>query len=57
MVTSCRSGSSNISSLVLDKLKFVKKKSITDGANNVESLLNTKTRSNNMLSFLKKAVN
>ena len=54
-VTSWRSESSNISLVVLDKLKFVKKKSIIDGADKVENLLNTDNMSSNMLSFSKES--
>ena len=50
-VNSWRSESSNISLVILYKLTFVKKKSITYGANEVESLLDTDNRSSNMLSF------
>ena len=53
--TSWRSESSNISLVVLDKLKFVKKKLIIDGANKVESLLITDSMSSNMLSFQKES--
>ena len=41
--------------VVLDKLKFVKKKSIIDGADKVESLLITDAMSSNVLSFLKES--
>ena len=52
--TSWRSESSNISLVVLDKLNFVKKKLIIDGAKKVDGLLITDNMSSEMLSFLKK---
>ena len=54
--TSWRSESSNISLVVLDKLKFVEKKLIIDGAIKVESLLITDNMRSKVVSFLKKAV-
>ena len=50
-VTSWRSESSNVSLVILDKLIFVKKKSIIDGAVKVESLLITDNMSSKVVSF------
>ena len=54
-VTSWRSESSNVSLVVLDKLIFVKKKSIIDGAVQVESLLITDNMNSKVVSFLKES--
>ena len=54
-VTSWRSESSNVSLVILEKLIFVKKKSIIDGAVKVESLLNTDNMSSKVVSFLKES--
>ena len=51
--TSWRNESSNVSLVVLDKLIFVKKKLIIDGALKVESLLITDNMSSKVLSFFK----
>ena len=52
--TSWRSESSNISLVVLDKLNFVKKKLIIDGAKKVDGLLITDNMSSKMLFSEKK---
>ena len=52
--TSWRSESSNISLVVLDKLNFVKKKLIIDGAKKVDGLLITDNMSSQMLFSEKK---
>ena len=49
--TSWRSESSNVSLVVLDKLIFVKKMSIIDGAVKVESSLITDTMNRKVASF------
>ena len=54
-VTSWRSESSNVSLVILDKLIFVKKKSIIDGAVQVESLLITDNMNSKVVSFLKES--
>ena len=53
--TSCRSESSNVSLVVSDKLIFVKKKSIIDGAVKVESLLITDNINSKVVSFFKES--
>ena len=53
--TSWRSESSNVSLVVLDKLIFVKKKSIIGGAVKVESLLITDNMSSKVVSFFKES--
>ena len=53
--TSWRSESSNVSLVILDKLIFVKKKSIIDGAVKVESLLITDNMSSKVVSFFEES--